>query len=165
MAVDYFRFRPLGWEVKLLLSDLGFHSRLCNSLVQNYSTINMEWMFQYSLCTFCPVLPSEEAPAFCWLQVRGGPTEGSGQWRVPRIENYRWRRMNHNLTNGMKMWKGIRNTVTLLFYMNWLMEYMIVLPEAKYSEIKIVPRSDLRVGTIQEESSARKSVSTSGRGM
>ena len=34
--------------------------------------------------------------------------------------NYPWRRMNHKLTNGMKIWKGKGNTITLLFSLKWL---------------------------------------------
>jgi hypothetical protein len=55
--------------------------------------------------------------------------------------------MSHKLANGMKMWKGIGNTTTLLFSLNGLMEYMMILPAVKYSGITIVPRSDLQVGT------------------
>ena len=40
---------------------------------------------------------------------------------------------------------------------------MMVLPEVKHTGIKIVPQSDFWVGLLQEESPARKSVSTSGR--
>jgi hypothetical protein len=54
--------------------------------------------------------------------------------------------MSHELANGMKKWKGIGNTTTLLFFLNRLMEYMMVLPEVKDSGV-IVPRSELRVGT------------------
>ena len=63
--------------------------------------------------------------------------------------------------NDIKMWKGIGNTTTLLFSLLGLMEYMMVLPEVKYSEMKIVPQSDHCVGTT----SRRKSVSTLGCGM
>ena len=53
--------------------------------------------------------------------------------------------MSHKLVNTMKMWKGIGNTTTLLFSLNVIKEYMVVVPEVKYSGIKIVPRSDLQV--------------------
>jgi hypothetical protein len=41
--------------------------------------------------------------------------------------------MSHQLANGMKMWKGFGNTTTLLFSLNRHMEYMMVLPEVKYT--------------------------------
>ena len=34
--------------------------------------------------------------------------------------NYPWRRMNHKLANGMKMWKGNKNTTNLLFSLKGL---------------------------------------------
>jgi hypothetical protein len=70
----------------------------------------------------------------------------SGQLLVLRMGNCPQRRMSHKLANGMKMWKGIGNTTTLLFSLNKVMEYMMVLLEVKDSGV-IVPRSDLRVGT------------------
>jgi len=59
------------------------------------------------------------------------------------------------LANGMKMWKGIGNTTTLLFSLNRLMEYMMVLPEVKDSGV-IVPRSDLRVGTTSRRITSKE---------
>jgi hypothetical protein len=54
--------------------------------------------------------------------------------------------MSHKFANGMKMRKGIGNTTTLLFSLNGLKEYMMVLPEVKYTGGKPVPRSDLQAG-------------------
>ena len=47
----------------------------------------------------------------------GGRMNGwrSGQLLVLRMRNCPRRRMSHKLANGMKMWKGIGNTTTLLF--------------------------------------------------
>ena len=42
----------------------------------------------------------------------------------------------HRLANGMEMKKRIGNTITLLFPMNEIMEYMMVLPDVNYSGIK-----------------------------
>ena len=64
--------------------------------------------------------------------------------------------MNHKLANGMKMWKGIWNTTTLLFSLNGLKEYMIFLPRVKYFGIKIVPRSDLRARTAPGRTTSKK---------
>ena len=47
----------------------------------------------------------------------------SGQLLVLRMGNSPRRRMSHKLTNSMKIWKGIRNTTTLLFSLNRIMEY------------------------------------------
>jgi hypothetical protein len=58
--------------------------------------------------------------------------------------------MSRKLANGMKVWKGIWNTTTLLFSLNRLMEHMMVFSEVKDSG-EIVPRSDLRVGTTSRK--------------
>ena len=50
------------------------------------------------------------------------------------------------MANGMKKWKGIGNTTTLLLSLNRLIKYMMVLPEVKNTGVN-VPRSDIRVGT------------------
>jgi hypothetical protein len=50
--------------------------------------------------------------------------------------------MSHKLANGMRIFKGIGITTTLLFSLNRLMEYMMVLPEVKDSRV-IVPHLDL----------------------
>jgi Exonuclease III len=59
------------------------------------------------------------------------------------------------LPNGMNMWKGIGNTVTLLFSLNRLMEYIMVLPEVKDSGV-IVQRSDLRVATTSRRITSKE---------
>ena len=45
------------------------------------------------------------------------------------------------MANGMKIWKGIGNTTTLLFSLNRLMEYMMVLPEINIELKKKLVRS------------------------
>jgi len=40
--------------------------------------------------------------------------------RIHRMENYSSRPMTHKLTNGMQMWKGNGNTITLLFSLKGL---------------------------------------------
>jgi len=57
----------------------------------------------------------------------------SGQLLVLRMGNCPWRQISHKLANGLKMWKGIWNTTTLLFSLNGLMKYMMILPEVKYA--------------------------------
>ena len=47
----------------------------------------------------------------------GGRVSGYRSWKllVLRMGHYLWKRMNHKLANGMDMWKGNSNTITLLF--------------------------------------------------
>ena len=70
--------------------------------------------------------------------------------------NCPWSRMSHKLANGMKMWKRIGNTTTLLFSLNGLTKYMMVLPEVKYAGIKIVPQSDFRFRTTSRRIASKE---------
>ena len=54
----------------------------------------------------------------------------------------------------MQMWKGIGNTTTLLFSLNGLKVYMMVLPENAGG--KLVPRSDLCIETASRRTTSKE---------
>jgi hypothetical protein len=58
------------------------------------------------------ILPLLSANGILGGKIRGYRLE---QFLIFRIENYPWRRMNHKLANGMKIWNANGNTTTLLF--------------------------------------------------
>ena len=58
------------------------------------------------------------------------------------------------MANGMKMWKGIGNATTLLFSLNRLMEYMMVLPEVKNT------RNKMRIAIAKEAFNRKRSLLT-----
>ena len=68
------------------------------------------------------------------------------------------------LANGMKMWKEIWITATLLFFLNGLMKYMMVLLEVKYAGIKILSLLDFWVGTTLRRITSKEINSTSRHG-
>ena len=51
--------------------------------------------------------------------------------------------MSQKLANVIKMWKGIGNSTTLLFSLNGLKKYMMILPEVKYAGSKLVQETNL----------------------
>ena len=54
------------------------------------------------------------------------------------------------------MWQGNWNATTLLFSLNGLKENMMALPEVKYAGGKLVPRLDLRVGTLSRRTTSKE---------
>ena len=63
------------------------------------------------------ILPLPSANGLFGWRMSG---QMSWQPHVLRMGNCPWRRMNHKLANGMRMWKGIGNTTTLLFSLKGL---------------------------------------------